>query len=91
MVMLLSLVFCYIAISYFGTPDFVVKPIDKVNIIYSAPFFIAGGMVFLYRQGLKIQGYGAEQQNCKVSEWHQYGDLSLPHDVLSCGEHDSLG
>ena len=53
MVMLLSLAFCYIAISYFGTPDFVVKPIDKVNIIYSAPFFIAGGMVYLYRHGIK--------------------------------------
>lgn len=53
MVMLLSLLFCYIAIVYFGTPDFVVKPIGKVNIIYSAPFFIAGGMIYLYRQGIK--------------------------------------
>lgn len=53
MVLLLSLVFCYIAIVYFGTPDFVVKPIDKVNIIYSAPFFISGGMIYLYRQGIK--------------------------------------
>ena len=53
MVLLLSLVFCYIAIAYFGTPDFVVKPIDKVNIIYSAPFFVAGGMIYLYRQGIK--------------------------------------
>ena len=53
MVMLLSLVFCYITITYFGTPDFVVKPIDKVNIIYSAPFFIVGGMIFLYRHGIK--------------------------------------
>lgn len=53
MVMLLSLVFCYIAITYFGTSDFVVKPIDKVNIIYSAPFFIAGGMIYLYRHSIK--------------------------------------
>ena len=53
MVMLLSLVFCYIAIVYFGTPDFVVKPIGRVNIIYSAPFFIAGGMIYLYRHGIK--------------------------------------
>lgn len=53
MVLLLSLVFCYIAIVYFGTPDFVVKPISKVNIIYSAPFFISGGMIYLYRQGIK--------------------------------------
>lgn len=53
MVLLLSLVFCCIAIVYFGTPDFVVKPIDKVNIIYSAPFFVAGGMIYLYRLGIK--------------------------------------
>ena len=53
MVMLLSLVFCYIAITYFGTPNFVVKPIDRVNIIYSAPFFVAGGMIYLYRHGIK--------------------------------------
>ncbi len=52
-VLMLSLVFCYIAITYFGTSDFMVKPIDKVNIIYSAPFFIAGGMVYLYRQVVK--------------------------------------
>ena len=52
MVLLLSLVFCYIAIVNFGTLDFVVKPIDKVNIIYSAPFFISGGMIYLYRQGI---------------------------------------
>ena len=53
-VLMLSLVFCYIAITYFGTSDFMVRPIDKVNIIYSAPFFIAGGMVYLYRQDIKI-------------------------------------
>ena len=53
MVLLLSLAFCYIAIVYFGTPDFVVKPIAKVNIIYSAPFFVAGGMIYLYRLSIK--------------------------------------
>ena len=53
LVLLLSLVFCYIAIVYFGTPDFVVKPIDKVNIIYSSPFFVAGGIIYLYRLGIK--------------------------------------
>lgn len=53
LVLLLSLVFCYIAIVYFSTPDFVVKPIDKVYIIYSAPFFVAGGMIYLYCQGIK--------------------------------------
>ena len=53
LVLVLSLVFCYIALTYFGTPDFVVKPIGKMNIIYSAPFFIVGGMIYLYRHSIK--------------------------------------
>ena len=53
MVFGLSLLFCYIAVTYFGTPDKVVKPIGAVNIIYSAPFFISGGMIYLYRKGIK--------------------------------------
>ena len=48
-VLVVSLVFCYIAIDYFSGPEFVVKKIDRVNIIYSAPFFIVGGLVFLYK------------------------------------------
>lgn len=52
-VLLLSLVFCYIATHYFSSPDLVVTPIDRKNIIYSAPFFLAGGIVFLYRHGIK--------------------------------------
>lgn len=53
MVLGLSLVFCYIAIVYFGTTELMVKAIDKRNIIYSAPFFISGGMIYLYRKGIK--------------------------------------
>lgn len=49
MVLLLSLVFCYISISHFNnSPVF-----NRVNIINSAPFFIAGGMIYLYRHGIK--------------------------------------
>lgn len=53
MVLALSLLFCYIATTYFSTPDMVVKKIDRVNIIYSAPFFLMGGMVYLYRHRLQ--------------------------------------
>ena len=53
MVLTLSLAFCFIASTYFSTPDMVVKPIDRVNIIYSAPFFLVGCMVYLYRTGIK--------------------------------------
>lgn len=48
-VLFISLIFCYIAINYFSTSDFVVKKIDRVNIIYSAPFFICGGLIYLYK------------------------------------------
>ncbi len=54
MVLILSLAFSYISIVYFGTSDFVVKPIGKANIIYSAPFFFSGGMIYLYRKSIKI-------------------------------------
>lgn len=62
-VLLLSLAFCYITIEYFGTPNFVVKPISKVNIIYSAPFFIAGGMIYLYRHCIK----GWVKNHCMIT------------------------
>lgn len=44
---------CLDSLPRLSTPEFMVKPIDKVNIIYSAPFFISGGKIYLYRQGLK--------------------------------------
>lgn len=53
MVLGLSLVFCYIAITYFSSPNIVVGPIGRRNIIYSAPFFISGGMIYLYRHAIK--------------------------------------
>lgn len=46
LVVLLSLLFCYIGIDYFHNTG-------RGNIIYSAPFFIAGGMVYLYRERLQ--------------------------------------
>lgn len=52
-VMVLSLLFCYIATTYFSSPDMVVSPIGRRNIIYSAPFFLAGGMIYLYRYAVK--------------------------------------
>ena len=51
-VLVVSLIFCYIAIDYFSGPEFVVKKIDRVNIIHSAPFFIAGGLIYLYRNSI---------------------------------------
>ncbi len=42
-VFLLSLIFCYIAIFYFGDAN-------RVNIIYSAPFFVSGGLIYLNKK-----------------------------------------
>ncbi len=53
MVLALSIAFCYIAITYFGTPEMVVRPVGRYNIVYSAPFFVSGGMIYLYRKGIK--------------------------------------
>lgn len=49
MVLLLSLVFCYIAIDQFNNGN----GFCRRNIINSAPFFISGGMIYFYRQGIK--------------------------------------
>ena len=49
MVLLLSLVFCYIAIDQFNDGS----GFSRKNIINSAPFFIAGGMIYLNRQSIK--------------------------------------
>lgn len=50
----LSLIFCYIAATYFSSPEMVVDKISRINILYSAPFFVVGGMIYLYRQELKV-------------------------------------
>ncbi len=49
MVLLLSLVFCFIAIEQFNNGG----GFNRVNIINSAPYFIVGGMIYLYRRGIK--------------------------------------
>ena len=49
LVLLLSLVFCYIAIDQFNDGN----GFSRKNIINSAPFFIVGGIIYLYRLGIK--------------------------------------
>lgn len=53
MVLALSLLFCYIEATYFCREEFVVHSITFLNIVYCAPFFIVGGMVYLYRNEIK--------------------------------------
>ena len=49
MVLVLSLLFCYIAIDTFNNGN----GFCRSNIINSAPFCISGVMIYLYRQGIK--------------------------------------
>lgn len=49
MVLVSSLLFCYIAIDTFNNGN----GFCRSNIINSAPFFISGGMIYLYRRGIK--------------------------------------
>ena len=48
--LVLTFVFCYVAIGYFFTPKFVDFAETRYNIIYNAPFFVVGGGIFLYRE-----------------------------------------
>lgn len=48
----LMFAFCYIAIDYFYTPQFINFEVTRHNIIYSAPFFGVGGVIYLYRYSL---------------------------------------
>ena len=49
-----SLIFSVITMTYFSNPEMVVKPVNRVNIIVSSPFFVVGGLVYLYRQKIKV-------------------------------------
>ncbi len=50
--MILTLIFCFIAIDYFYTEKFINFYVTRHNIIYSAPFFVVGGGIYLYREQL---------------------------------------
>lgn len=54
--LVLSLVFAFIAISYFYNPPFVEKSPQMHNIIYCMPFFLMGGLIYLERD--KITSIG---------------------------------
>ena len=47
--LMITFVFCYIAIDYFYTEKFINFEVTRHNVIYSAPFFVVGGAIFMYR------------------------------------------
>ena len=50
--LILTFVFCFIAIDYFFTCKFINFSVTRHNIIYSAPFFVIGGGIYLYRTAI---------------------------------------
>ena len=98
--------------------------VGRTNILYSACFFLAGGLIYLYREEIAklnqwialviagcavvlyyliggnammcllvsgslliyaiIKRGGTGEQSYKVLQWHQYGNLSVPHGDFPC-------
>lgn len=53
-VLLLTLLFCFIGLNYFGSKYYFQQPMEftRTNIAYSAPYFVVGGLIYLYRKKL---------------------------------------
>ena len=49
---ILSFIMAHISIAYFESEKFGMVPIDRHNILVVAPFFLIGGICYLYREGL---------------------------------------
>lgn len=50
--LVMMLAFSYVAINYFFTEQFINFNVTRHNIIYSAPFFGVGGVIYLYRDNI---------------------------------------
>ena len=50
--LIITLVFVAIAITYFYTPQFISESPGRKNIIFCAPLFIVGGIMYLYRKNI---------------------------------------
>ena len=54
--MVIALVFAGLCTIHSYNVDIPVPKIDRTNIIYTMPLFMAGGMIYLYRDKLKLEG-----------------------------------
>lgn len=52
-VLAISIVMSWLATTYFSTPEWVASPNWRDNILVSSPYFIGGGILFLYRYELR--------------------------------------
>lgn len=116
MAFVVSLMYNFVCANYFE--------VGRSNILYSACFFLAGGLIYLYREEIAklnqwialgvagcvvvlyyliggnvmicllvssslliyalLSGGGTGEQSYKVLQWHQYGNLSVPHGDSPC-------
>lgn len=49
-VLVISCLLHILSASYFSRPELMVNPVGRSNIVYSFPFFVSGGIIFLYRE-----------------------------------------
>ena len=54
--LVIALVFAGLCTFHSYNVDIPVPKIDRTNIIYTMPLFMAGGMIYLYRDKLKLEG-----------------------------------
>lgn len=54
--LIIALVFAGLCTFHSYNVDIPVPKIDRTNIIYTMPLFMAGGMIYLYRDKLKLEG-----------------------------------
>ena len=54
--LVIALVFAGLCTIHSYNVDIPVSKIDRTNIIYTMPLFMAGGMIYLYRDKLKLEG-----------------------------------
>lgn len=52
LVLLIAALLHSLAVSYFSRSELMVVPVGRWNIVYSFPFFVVGGLIFLYRQNV---------------------------------------
>lgn len=46
----------FLCVYYYSSPDLVVKKISRLNFIFDLPYFVMGGILYLYREDIRLLG-----------------------------------
>ncbi len=79
-VMVVSCLLHILSVSYFSRPELLPIPVGRWNIVYSFPFFVAGGLVFLYRDKLR----SLSGRTAKLSAFAVLIATVIAYCLLSC-------